>query len=136
MNVKELFEAGLATGRPSWTSAIPKRHLSIGGLDQFVKKNKKVLDEVYQVMSLSYRFFYDMTLDYMDEQPEEYDDHERDPTKIAYAWDEGWNNEFSIDESPEYQAAVKHLDGPDFQDVLGYMKEFIIDNARHIVDED
>ena len=136
MKIKELLEAGLATGPPSWISGIPKRHWTVGGLDEFVKPNKKVLDEVFHLMNISFRLFYDMSIDYMDEQSQEYSEKSRDPQEIAYAWDEGWSHDFSIDESPAYQAAVKNLDGPDFQDVLTYMREFILDNARHIVDED
>lgn len=136
MNIKELFEAGLATGPPSWISGIPKRHLMAGGLNEFVRSNIKILDEVFDLMKMSFRFFYYMSIGYMDEQPHEYSEKNRDPQDIAYAWDEGWSNDFSIDESPAYIAAVKHLEGPDFQDVLTYMREFIMDNARHIVNED
>ena len=133
---QRVTEAKYAGKSPSWIKGIPKRHWTIGGLDKFVTPNKKILDEVFDLMKTSFLFFYEMSIEYMDEQPQEYSDKNRDPMDIAYAWDEGWSNDFSIDESPAYQAAVKHLDGPDLQDVLTYMREFVIDNARHIVNED
>ncbi len=135
MNVKELFEAKYAGGPPSWTSDIKDQGFWKGDLKQFVKINKKILDEVYEVMEMSFILFYEMSIDYMDEQPWEYSEKNRDPIDMAQAWYEGWTNDFNMEESPAYIAATRKLEGPDFDNALVHMKSFIVTNARHIVNE-
>lgn len=136
MKLQHLIEVKYAGGPPSWTSDIKGRSWT-KELNQFIRTNKKILDEVYEVLKLSFIFFYEMSIDYMDQQPEEYEDEERDPQGIALSWHEGWSSivQDTGDESPAYQAAVKHLEGPDFDDTISYMNDFIITHARHIVNE-
>ncbi len=134
MNVKELLEASYAGKPPSWTSHI-KGRIATKELNQFVRSHKKILDEVFEVLKVSFMFFYEMSIDYMDEDPEEFGDEERDPEGIALAWHEGWTDDFNLDEDPAYQAAIKQIKGEEFDDVISFMNDFIITNAERIVNE-
>ena len=46
----------------------------------------KTVEPLFDELILSYRFWHDMSLDYMDEQPEEYSEDDRQPEATANQW--------------------------------------------------
>ncbi len=137
MNVKELFEVKYAGEPPSWTSDI-KGYSWTSDEIQFVKTNRKLLDEIYTVVKLSFLMFNDMSLDYMDDNPEEYTAEERDPETMALTWWQSYAEHdvmrFMEDE-PEIEARVARLDQDYIRTISSKMAGFIINNAEHIVNE-
>jgi hypothetical protein len=113
-------------------------------LRDFVRANEKILKELFKTVKGSFRMFHDMTEFYMDDAPEEYDESDRDPQKIAAQWWDMFPQD--LEEDPLWKQATAKIGGPLFGDTMiggplfgdtmNVFCEYIIQNARRIADFD
>lgn len=131
MKVKEIFEAKYSGhGKGEWAEVLDWVGYRPDKLQEFVKNNQKILKEVFTLMKSSFRMFYDMTIDYMDDIPEDYDEEDRDPEKIASYWWDMFPQD--MEEEPLWQQASAKIGGPEYGDTVRVFGLYITENAKRI----
>ena len=84
MNVKDILEAKtLSHGKWEQFQYYAKRSLPDNVSRIFASTNFKPF---FEEIMLSFNFFYDMSLDHMDEMPGEYTEKDREPAELAKWW--------------------------------------------------
>lgn len=134
---QSLNEAKYATrGDGEWRDVLElvDQYMAGDSLRDFVRANEKILKQLFKTVKGSFRMFHDMTEFYMDDAPEEYDESDRDPQKIAAQWWDMFPQD--LDEDPLWKQASAKLGGPLFGDTMQVFGDYIIYNAKRIADFD
>ena len=86
MNVKEILEAKHMS-HSKWEMF--KREFLSKPYPEEAKRFVKTVEPLFDELLLSFVFWHDMAIDYMDEQPDDYSPEDRTPEKLADQWVDG-----------------------------------------------
>ncbi len=133
MKLQQIFEVRYRADPLAWHGHLPQNP----ELEQFVNANKKLFEKLFIEMRLNFHFFYGMVIENMDDQPENYNEKDRDPREIF----EYWWDQYPIPGSggDDLKAHLeKHFEEPSlsnmFDDVIQAMGDHIAQTARQIVE--
>lgn len=135
MRIKQLVEAKYAANE-SWWDLMPHTFTPGSVALQFAKENKKILGKLFKEMKNSFRFFAEMSIDMMDDQPGDFEDRDYDAEELAKYWHDQTIDSFALeDESAIYKWLESRVNKTMLLDVMSVMGDYIVRNAQEIFDE-
>ena len=135
MKVKQLIEAKYAANE-SWWDLMPDTFTDGSVALQFAQENKKILEKLFIEMKRSFKFFAELSIDMMDDQPDDYEERDYDAEQLAKYWHDQTIDSFALeDESAIYQWLESRVNKTMLTDVMSVMGDYIVRNAQEVFDE-
>ena len=133
MKLSNILEAKYAANE-SWWDLMPRTFAPGTIALKFAQENKKILGNLFEELKKSFFFFWEMSVDMMDDQPDDYEERHYDAERIASYWWDQYNGNFE-DESHIYDFLSKRVNKSMLDDVMGVMADYIVQHAQKIIDE-